>query len=385
MTDIAVPLVRTSERNDFKRCPWLWYQSWVLGQTARRVPTWSWFGTAVHRGLEVRYPPGNKRGKKSDMIDAFVEACDSEHRNVYSAGGELDTDEVVDGIALGKAMLLGYVDEYGKDDEWEVIHSEQSFQIDVPNPDLGALSPLAIYCGTWDSLWRNRRTKELWLVDHKTRRSFPTNWTFYEINDQGGSYLWVAPEVLHEMGIINKKKDKIEGLIFNALRKHLPSDKPRDDQGMTRNRPLKADYYEALKDKVDLNPNRLPAIPVLAEYARDLDRIVLGAVSAVQPAPLFHREEVYRSHTERVTQGQRVQAEVTWMNAVRNGTMPLFKTPTEECTRCQFFDVCQMDETSKEDAAELATAVLMHRDPYASHVADMERTGGVEVNVKEIK
>lgn len=385
MTDIAIPLVRTSERNDFKRCPWLWYQSWVLGQTSRRVPTWSWFGTAIHKGLEVRYPPGNKRGSKADMIDAFVEACDAEHRNVYSAGGELDTDEVVDGIALGKAMLLGYIEEYGKDEEWEVIHSEQSFQIDVPNLQAGSQDPLAIYCGTWDSLWRHRSTKEFWLVDHKTRRSFPSNWTFYEINDQGGSYLWVAPEVLRALGIF-KKKDKIEGLIFNALRKHLPPDPASlDANGVKRNRPLKADYYEALKGSIDLNPNRLPAIPVLAEYARDLDLIVLGKESAVQPAPLFHREEIYRSQTERVTQGQRVQSEVTWMNAVRNGTMPLFKTPTEECTRCQFFDVCQLDETSKEDAAELAQAVLMHRDPYASHVEDMKRTGGIEVNVKEIK
>lgn len=381
----AVPLVRTSERNDFKRCPWLWYQSWVLGQTSRRVPTWSWFGTAIHRGLEVRYPPGNKRGKKADVIDAFVEACEQQHRLVYTAGGELNEEEVVDGIALGKAMLLGYIDEYGKDEEWEVIHSEQSFQIDVPRLDLADTDPLAIYCGTWDSLWRHRSNKEFWLVDHKTRSGFPSNWTFYDINDQAGSYLWVAPEVLRALGIF-KKKDKIEGLIFNALRKHLPPDPSTiDEHGVKRNKPIKADYYEALKSHIDLNPNRLPAIPVLSQYANDLNLVVLGKESAVQPAPLFHREEVYRSQVERVKQGQRVQAEVTWMNAVRNGEMPLFKTPTEDCVRCQFFDVCQMDETSKQEADELASAVLMYRDPYASHVADMERTGGVEVNVKEIK
>jgi hypothetical protein len=362
----APPLVRTSERSDFKRCPWLWEQIWVKGLTSRRVPTWAWFGTAIHKGLEVRYPPGVKRGSVADMLDAFEESAQGQIRNVYTAGGEVDDEEVVDGIQLGKEMLRGYVHEYGKDSEWEVIHSEQSFQIDVPHPTKPGAT-LAIYCGTWDSLWRHRKTKELWLVDHKTRRSFPQNWSFYGINDQAGSYLWVAPEVLHELGIINKKKDTIEGLIFNALRKHLPDTRPRDSEGRARNTPRKDDYYEALKDVVELNPNRLPAIPVLAGYAREHDVIVLGKVSERQPAALFHREEVYRSQSERVQQARRVQSEVLWMNDVRKGKKPAFKTPTEDCTRCKLFDFCETDENDHKEGKEFAKAVLMKRDPYVDH------------------
>ena len=70
---MELPLVRTSERNDFKRCPWLWYQSWVVGLTTRRNPTWAWFGTAIHAGLEARYKKGNKRGSVKKMLEAFTD------------------------------------------------------------------------------------------------------------------------------------------------------------------------------------------------------------------------------------------------------------------------------------------------------------------------
>lgn len=335
MTDL--PLLRTSERNDFKRCPWLWQERWVKGLTSRRVPTWSWFGTAIHRGLEAWYKPGMKRGGKKKMLEAFEEAVDGEIRRVYTAGGELDEDEIVDGQTLGRAMLLGYVDHYGQDSEWEVIHSEQSFQIDVPHPYKPG-KMIAVYAGTWDSLWRNVRSKEYWLVDHKTRRAFPQNWTFYEINDQAGSYLWVAPEVLVHMGIL-KKKDKIEGLIFNTLRKHMPDERPRNKNG------------EAL----------------------NMD----GSVSKRQPAPLFHREEIYRRQTERVQQAHRVQQEALWMKDIRDGKREAFKTPTEDCVRCQFFDYCETDEQDKEEGQELANVILMKRDPYESHREAMERGGVV--------
>lgn len=312
--------------------------SWNKGLTSRRVPTWSWFGTAIHAGLESWYIPGKKRGGRRKMLAAFDEALDGETRRIYTDGGEISEDEIVDGRALGHAMLLGYIDHFGQDTEWEVIHSEQSFQIDVPG--VKKKDPvLAIYCGTWDSLWRNRRTKELWLVDHKTRRSFPQNWSFYNINDQAGSYLWVAPEVLVAMGVLSKK-DKIEGLIFNALRKHLPDERPRNSDGECLN-----------KD---------------------------GSVSKRQPAPLYHREEIYRSPEERVKQAKRVQGEALVMSKMRSGEIPVFKNPTENCVRCQYFEVCELDEWSEEEGRELARSVLMKRDPYKTHTEAMAR-GGVTI------
>jgi hypothetical protein len=337
---VELPLLRTSERNDFKRCPWLWQETWLKGLSTKRVPTWSWFGTAIHRGLEVWYQPGTKRGKLGDVLDAFEESVGAETGKVYTQGGELDDVEVEDGRELGREMLKGYVDHYGKDSEWEVIHPEQSFQIDVPHPTKEGKT-IVVYAGTWDLLARNRRTKEFWLWDHKTRKQFMQNWEFYNINDQAGSYLWVAPEILRHLGIFGKK-DKIEGLVFNLLRKKMPDPRPfRVEAGR----------------RIYLNQN--------------------GSDSKMQPAPLFHREIIERYQVERVAQAKRVQQEALWMKDIRQGKREAFKTPTEDCVRCSLFDYCSLDEYSKEEAAEFARFNLIWRDKYADHREAMERGGVV--------
>src|SRR3954470_17385042 len=92
----SLPLLRTSERNDFKRCPWLWLQTWDKGLTTVKTPTWSWFGTAIHAALEVRYKPGKKRGSIKKMIDAFEESMAGEIGRIWQEKGELSDEEVVD-------------------------------------------------------------------------------------------------------------------------------------------------------------------------------------------------------------------------------------------------------------------------------------------------
>lgn len=336
----GAPLLRTSERSDFKRCPWFWYQTWVLGLRSRREPTWAWFGSAIHRGVEARYlPGGRKRGTVDEMVAAFEDALGKEQRRIYTEGLEVDETEIVDARELGIAMLKGYVEEYGQDKHWNVLHTEQPFQINVPDPE-DRDKVLVVYCGTWDLAVKDILEKVYKIVDHKTRKAFPTNWSFYQINDQAGSYLWVAPEVLVHKGIL-KPKDRIEGLVFNALRKKLPDARPTDEEGRSLN-----------KD---------------------------GTVSKVQPAPLFHREEVWRSPAERVTQARRVQAEAKHMSLMRDGTLPLYKTPTEDCNRCPLFEYCDLHERDEEEGEEFAAATLARRDPYRDHREDMVAKGGVHL------
>lgn len=371
-----IPLLRTSERNDFKACPWLWEQTWLAGRGTRRTPVWSWFGSAIHSALEVRYPNGVKRGSLADTIDAFDAAVAGETGRIWTEGKEeLEESEVVEAKDLGHAMLAGYVDHYGDDEEWEVIHTEQPFQIKVPQP--GSKDALVVYCGTWDGLWRNRRTKEFWIIDHKTRKSFPTRWDFYDINDQAGSYLWVAPEILKFLGVFTKK-DRIEGLVFNALKKQMPDTRPVDAQGRARNKPQKAHYQAALAARNVTVPKRA-TIRELQELADLADIPVLGDVSAVQPGPRYHRVEVYRTPEERVKQARRVQTEALAMEDVRTGRRKAWKTPTEDCVRCKIFEYCQVDEQSVEEGREFAQHMMVSRDYYADHRRAMELKGGINL------
>jgi len=333
---VATKLIRPSERGDFLECPWKWHKSWIEGLTGQRVPTWAWFGGAIHKGLEVRYPVGRKRGHPVDVIDAFKEAVDNEERRVYTMGGELDEEEVVDGIELGVAMLKGYMKFYGQDRHWQIVHSEQTFQIDVPNPRSRSEQIIAILCGTWDMVVWDLVDKCYRVVDHKTRRSFPKLWTFYDLNFQGGSYLWVAPEVLRHKGIFGPK-DRLDGIIFNCLKKAMPDERPRDREGQCLN-----------KD---------------------------GSVSLKQPGPLFYRHTSHRSPQERVRQARHVIAEAYHMHRILSGKAPLLKHPTEQCPSCTFFEVCELDESDPAAAAHMARNLYVRRDPYAAHREAMEQNG----------
>jgi hypothetical protein len=308
------------------------------------------------------------------MHDAFDEAIDGTTRRIWTEGGDLDEVEVVDGRTLGHAMLDGYVEEYGEDKHWDVLHTEQPFQIDVPHPD-DPERTIVVYAGTWDLAVFDRVEKVYKVVDHKTRKSFPSNWGFYSINDQAGSYLWVAKEVLVHKGIL-KKKDNIEGLVFNALKKALPDTRPVNPAtGLACNKPTKDHYLDALGYSA---APRGVTVAVLAQQAADRGITVYGDPSVKQPTPLFHREEVWRSPRERVSQAQRVQAEALVMNFMRDGTLPLYKTPTEDCIRCPLFEYCELHEQNPEEAEEFAAATLLVRDPYRDHREAMAE-GGVEL------
>lgn len=367
-------MVRTSERNDFKRCSWMWQETWLKGLRTRRTPTWAWFGTAIHAALEVRYPIGTKRGSVDDMLAAFEESVGKQTGKIYTEGGEIDETEIVDAVTLGREMLLGYVDEYGEDEEWEVIHTEQPFQINVAHPKHPE-QILVVYCGTWDALMRNRTTGEFWVWDHKTRKSFPQNWQFYNINDQAGSYLWVAPEVLAFLGV---DVPEIEGLVFNTLKKQMPSTKTLDSHGVARNNPKKEHYLAALdKANIVLPPKYL--VRDLSSLCEEAGLVVYGDESAVQPSEKFHREAIYRSAQERVTQAHRVQVEALWMKDIRDGKREAFKVPTEDCIRCPIFEYCELHEENPADAVEYARHQMFRRDHYADHREDMKLKGGVQV------
>lgn len=55
------------------------------------------------------------------------------------------------------------------------------------------------------------------------------------------------------------------------------------------------------------------------------------------------------------------------MNAMRDGTLPLYKTPTTNCTwDCDFYDLCLADEQGG-DVELLKQVAFRVEDPYAAH------------------
>lgn len=385
------PLVRTSERNDHAQCPQAWEWRWLDGLVPMREPTWAVFGTAWHRAMEVYYPIGTKRGSVLDAIDMFLESLDDMGRKIGVDIEELEEAEIlkkeekgtkvklVPARELGPIMMREYHDFYRGDRDWEVIHTEQTFQIDVPDPD-DRSQVLLVLAGTWDALMRHRRTKRLELWDHKSAKTIPS-WGYLELDNQAGTYPWVAREVLLHKGIITKK-DRIHGIWFNYAKKSPPDGRPVNAAGEATNKPTKAHYIEALVRKqvgteVGL---RKHTAEKLASLAAANGLTVLGEVSATQPAKRFERYYSQRTPHQNVGQARRVQAQGIVMDMMRNGELPIYKTPNRDCERCVFFDMCTLHEQG-DDWEFYRDEMFKNRDPYRDHREDMERSG-IEIRRK---
>lgn len=139
--------------------------------------------------------------------------------------GELTEQEALDGTSIGIAELLwdqktgeqsevqsliwwmykGYVERYRLDPQWEVLAVEQKFQQRLPNAD-GTPSRY-ILKGKLDLVVRDRKTRKIWIVDHKSGANLPSEMEL-DLDDQFGLYLWL----LRSAGI------DVIGVIHDAAR-----------------------------------------------------------------------------------------------------------------------------------------------------------------------
>lgn len=320
---VELPMVTTSERTSFKRCPQQWWWAYREGLRANTMNDKLWFGIGIHEALASLYLKGTRRNKK--FMDTWQRFCDEDEISISvrtRPNGQVDESLWVEARALGVAMLQGYVDLYDWDRNWDVIYTEEPFQILIPNPR-DASSDVAVFASTFDGVYRDTDTGYIWLMEHKTAASISTG--HLPMDDQGGSYWAVATHVLRDKGVLGKG-ERINGITYNFLRKSLPSDKPRDAEGYT------------------LNLN--------------------GSRSKVQPAPLFMREQVIRTRRELRSQVARIGHEVLVMNEMRDGTVEPWKTPTRDCAwGCAFYNMCQLHE-QQADWAEFRDALFVVRDPY---------------------
>lgn len=333
-----MPILRTSERKSFKRCPQQWHWAWRQGLrrngfTANAL----WFGSGIHLALAERYKyKGLRRGK--NVLKVWRDYVNDEIayvRTLPLGSAGVDEEPVwVSALELGEAMLGEYLDRYGKDERWYWIATEQSLEIDIPRPRgyrvsvLNAESPLVTYGMTFDGAARDEASQhgDLWLFEHKTAKAIMLQ--HLSLDDQAGSYWAFAHDALLRAGLITAKQH-LEGIMYNFLRKAKPDSRPRNAAG---------EYLN--KD---------------------------GSVSKSQPSPLLVREPVHRTPTERRTQVARIQAEALAMEAYRTKQLPLFKTTTTDCAyMCQFYAMCELHEND-DDWREYRDAMFKVEDPYRDH------------------
>lgn len=379
-----LPLLRTSERSAFKRCPWRWHQAYNRGLVPNNPRADArWFGTGIHLCKAEWYVPGFERGR--DMHETWDEYAKDSFARV-AAQSLVDEEyqrDWVDANELAHAMIDAHLARYGTDPSWEVIAAEQRFNVRIPHPANPARAVVR-YVGTIDLILRDHdqvKGDQMWLDDTKTAARIYTH--HLPLLEQPASYVAVGTHTLREQGLIGPK-ERIKGIIFDFMRKAMPDTRPRNENGEATNKPIKKHYVAAILDESvafvvdnpafpdvkDLMKKKLEELQAIAE---DRNLVVLGDVSADQGTPNFLREYIRKSPAENRRQIQRIGEEALMMKAVRAGKVPILKTPQDDCNFCDYFELCELDESGG-DTEYYEQMAYNVQDSWADHRDDAENS-----------
>lgn len=333
-----LPLVRSHERMDYKRCPKKWYWKWRRGY----VPKAKSFGALdlgewMHAAFNTWYEPGYKRN--GSLADLFNEAADLTIGFATANGApEHELEKAEELAELGSVMAQAYQDHYGLDENIDVIGGEIPLEFSIGD-ESGKV--IAKHLLKPDLVFRRRSDKAIFLMEHKTARTIST--THLAMDDQARPYGVMAERALQNAGIITKR-EKVAGILYNFLRKGIPDNRQKDDQG----------HY--------LNKN--------------------GTVSKRQPKPLFVRKYVTLTKQAKIVSLKRIQSETALITLLtqrlRSGELDpaaLPKTPHKSCDRfCQFFDMCVAEENGI-DINNMERHMFVRQNPYEQYDTTEEPIG----------
>jgi len=323
------------------------------------------FGTLVHEALAVYYPPGVKRGPHP--AKTFERIYQQEKRRFDQWDEE---DNRIDALELGVAILENYVNEYGDDDHIDIIAPEIPLSVDVF--DVGGRY-LCTWVGRGDAAFINlaRSTRSrlcVGLLEHKTAKTVPTSVSIISgYGEQGNSYNWASSLVFQEQGLIPKNA-QIDHVLFNWLKKQVPSSKPRNAEGHVLNKPSK-DALLAKADELGLFVAKKPTVDLLTVALEEagVDTAQLGEPSKRQPSPLLLRDTLDYGAVQHEMLGTRIRQEAKEMRLVRQGKLPIYKNPTKDCDwDCPFKEACELHEMGGdwESVLELEFDTW---NPYSDH------------------
>jgi hypothetical protein len=320
-------MLRTSERTSFKTCRQKWWWSYVERLKPREESGNLVFGDLVHQALAAYYKKGIKRGPHpARTFEKLYQAAEQE---AMEGGFNVFADEEwTDALELGVVMLEGYVEQYAEEDKaYKVLSSEQTFELPIWT-EVNGVRRRFKYVGTFDGLWKDRSTAEVFFKEFKTAASIDL--TPLPMDEQAGSYWTYGPKWLVKQGIL-KDGELPSKILYTFLRKAKPDPRPEDEQGRKLN-----------KDRT---------------------------VSKKQPPPLFVRQAAYRDEGDRRTLHKRVQDEMAEMIQVREGSLPVYKNPGPwffpNCRMCPFRDMCELHETGAD--WEPMKAEYVEWEPYGAH------------------
>jgi len=308
-----VDIIRTSDRQYFKRCRVLWDFTSKIRQDyepIQRIEALD-FGTAMHKALEAYYQPATWQSddKIANARQAFLEAIKDVQTKVRIGALEFETrfNELKE---LGLGMLDNYFMWAPNHDSFKPVLVEIEFEVPIPGLDD------VVYQGRIDLVVED--DYGYWLVDHKTTAQFAqTEWL--ALDDQCSSYAWAIRE---QLGL------EVRGVIYNELYKkvpHAPRRLARGGFSVAKNQDTSFEVYLAELRKEGYHGKYLrPYLPML-QFLKE------------NPKQFVRRTKVtYRPQTLIIVEDRIRKEAMEMLNAPA-----IYPTPSRfNCNGCSFFAPC---------------------------------------------
>lgn len=320
---MALQIVRSHERMDYKRCPKKWFWKWRKGLVLKRQPLGALLlGTWIHEALAHWYARGFQR--RGSLASQFLKASNKDLSTLVFES-EQETDKALELQTLGRAMTESYEEHYGTDPYVNVIGAEIPLEFTFQSVNglmiAHRLKPDLVYFD---------QNNDVWLMEHKTAVTIRTG--HLVIDDQARPYGAMATAALIKAGVINSGST-FKGIMYNFLRKAFPDEREKDSDGRS------------------LNRN--------------------GTISKRQPQPLFKRHPVILSNRAKTVTLNRVANETALITLLTQklrdkeiSPKALPKTPHYSCERtCNFFRMCVLEEEGA-DIVEMQRSMYNIQNPY---------------------
>lgn len=317
--------VHVTERSLFKECRRHWkYQYRDHLYPAQESRGALWFGRGLHFALAEFYRGNDPYAGLDEWMS---------RKFTPSELAEMWPDEraqLDETLGLIRSILDGYIPWAALNDtEWEIVDVERSYRVRVPGT----------YCylvGTLDLVIRNRVTRKLWVVDHKsTSQGFADPYVL-ELDDQMTAYLWLLWQTYGELPA---------GAIYNQFRKKKPAEPylVKDGSRLSKDKSIDTTYemYLAAIEQHGFD---------VADYSDILVQL--------RNNEFYKRELIARNKNELVNFTSQLQLE---LRELTSKSVPIYPHATRDCSwGCSFRILCKAEnEGGDVDSLKQANYIIV--------------------------
>jgi len=323
----TVTVFSRSGHESFLTCRRKFYYNYLYGGagwTKKQTPMELAIGLAVHAGMEALF-----RGKSSDEALEETEktwASYTKEAREANPNNTLLMSQLEEGSYLSQAFILAWLNFRAEEfhNTYEILQVEEELR--VPLDICSATVTLAARC---DAILRDRSTKDLWVLNHKTCKDWDSSTWKYDIQ------MWMEPLAAeHHFG------EPCRGTIINAFRKGRPY------QGLLNN-PLIYGYTNGSDWSYTSKPGwKKIFIPQTSiDWQDRIRKIPEAVIDTVLPRSLPVYPPTQPILTEWLTSITRWQLEIAYYNSddvSQEERLNYFEARRCKftCASCEFSNVC---------------------------------------------